>query len=129
MLDDDAKAFWSRLHTTGLSDSAIRAAWPVWWSEDADNSSSARAELRFSVARKLGLDPRSLLDDADSPRFVWKQNARFKRLSGETDTEKGMLSSFGTALGRLLLSVTPVSMSPLRKNAIELRKEVLSRRS
>ena len=59
-----------RLQDVGLSGPAINAAWPRWWSEAAEASSSARAELRFSLARKLGLDPSSLLDESAEPRFV-----------------------------------------------------------
>src|SRR5437588_12250307 len=55
----------------GLTRQAVDAAWPAWWSEEAEASASARVELRFSVARKLGLDPRSLLEDPSQPRFVW----------------------------------------------------------
>ena len=61
-----------RLRGLGLSDSAVSAAWPRWWSEDAESSASARAELRFGVARRLGLDPHSLLEDRDAPRFLWR---------------------------------------------------------
>src|SRR4051794_15887231 len=59
-----------RLRRLGLSDDAISAAWPQWWSADAEASPSARAELRFGIARRLGLDPRSLLGEQDEPRFL-----------------------------------------------------------
>ena len=110
----------------GLTDTAINAAWPTWWSDDADASSSARAELRFSLARKLGLDPRSLLEDDHEPRFVWKEEARFKRLSGENDLEQSAIASFGVALGSLLIGAAPASYIGIEKrNAPVLRSAIL----
>lgn len=60
--------------------------------------------MRFSLSRKLGLDPHSLIEDAREPRFVWKDSARFKHLKGETVIEQAGITSFGVALGSLLLS-------------------------
>ena len=127
MLSDDAAGFKKRLQTLGLSDSVINAAWPVWWSEAADASPSARAELRYSIARKLGLEPHSLLEDGEAPRFVWKDPARFKHLSGETDIEKWALTSFGRALGSMLLSGTTAGSSLEGTSANFLRSAILDR--
>jgi hypothetical protein len=96
-----------RLKRLGLSDGAISAAWPRWWSDDAEDSTSARAELHFSVARRLGLDPRSLVTEAGEPQFIWTEEARFKHLSGEDDLEQAGITSFGRAVSSILLSGTP----------------------
>jgi hypothetical protein len=97
----------SQLRELGLSNAAIEAAWPRWWSDDANSSLSAQAELRFSVARRLGLDPRSLLDDRDAPRFLWQEEARFKHLSGEDDLEQAGITSFGKAVASILVAASP----------------------
>ncbi|HXH42388.1 MAG TPA: hypothetical protein VNK51_00925 [Bradyrhizobium sp.] len=89
------------LKDAGLSDQAIDAAWPTWWSEEADGSASARAELRFALARKLGVSPKALSDD--HVEFVWHDTARFKHLSGEGAAQKAALASFGVAVAHLLL--------------------------
>jgi hypothetical protein len=114
-----------KLRQLGLSDPALQAAWPTWWSEDAEASPSAVSELRFSVARKLGLDPRSLLEASDGPRFLWKDEARFKHLTGESEAEQSAMTSFGSALARLLAgaSVDPKSNETL--TAVRLRKMLL----
>ena len=127
---EQAADFRRRLiRRTGLSDSAITAAWPDWWSEAADASPAAQAELRFSLARKLGLDPRSLLDEQE-PRFVWNDSARFKGFSGDAGTERPVLASFGTALSRMLLQATPVvDLRGVTPSAGELRKMMLGARS
>jgi Zn-dependent peptidase ImmA (M78 family) len=127
MLDDDAVKFRNRLQNLGLSESVITAAWPSWWSEDADASPSARAELRYSIARKLGLEPHSLLEDEGAPEFVWKDPARFKHLSGETDIEKWALTSFGRALAAMLLSGVRSEASIEGTRASLLRSAILDR--
>jgi len=124
---DNAARFRQRLKNFGFSDPAIEAAWPTWWSEDADASSSAKTELRFSVSRKLGLDPRSLLEDDGEPRFVWRDEARFKRLSGESELEKAAITSFGMALGSVLISATPPLSSIQNAGATSLRDLILRR--
>jgi hypothetical protein len=102
-VNDANKLRWS-LRELGLSSSAIDAAWPQWWSKAADASNSAQTELRFSLSRKLGIDARSLIDDA--PRFVWKDEAKFKRLTAETGSEQAALISFGASVGRALIAAT-----------------------
>jgi hypothetical protein len=99
---DSTRKLRTRLRRIGLSQPAIDAAWPAWWSDEAELSGSARAELRFSLARKLGLDPRSLLEDSNEPRFVWHDEARFKNLTSEGEPEQSALASFGMALGSVL---------------------------
>lgn len=105
MLVESANNLRIRLKRFGLNDRAIDAAWPRWWSDDADASSSARTELRFSLSRKLGLDPRSLLEEGE-PRFVWPDIARFKHLVGESEIEKAGITSFGAAIGSVLTNAT-----------------------
>jgi hypothetical protein len=112
MTTGSASDLRQRLHTLGLSDSVIEAAWPRWWSEGADESASARAELRFGVARRLGMDPSSLLDDRDEPRFLWSSQARFKHLAGESDIERAGISAFGRAVAKPLLNATPLPEIP-----------------
>ncbi len=114
-----------RLKAMGLSEGAISAAWPQWWSEDADASPSAKLELRFSLARKLGIDPRSLLDVEGVPRFIWRDEARFKHLSGETETERAAISSFGRALGAILVAATTTSASLQEADASSIRNLIL----
>lgn len=90
---------------TGYSNSAIEAAWPEWWSTAAEASPSAQAELRFSLARKLGLDPRSFTDD-EGPRFMWDDSAKYKNFKGD-ERERLAITSFGTSVSRMLLRGTP----------------------
>lgn len=126
-MTDYGERFKRKLRTFGLSDSVIVAAWPSWWSSEADASASARNELRFSIARKLGLDPRSLLDESDRPQFVWKDDeARFKNIATESSVEKAAIASIGMSVGRLLLDATPEPTSIGNLTAGNLRNSILA---
>lgn len=117
----------ARLRRLGLSNAAISAAWPRWWSAEANASRSAQAELAFTVARRLGLDPRSLLEEAAAPRFLWRAEARFKRLSGESDVERAGITSFGRAVASALLGASPPTAADLTgASASALRQQLLS---
>jgi hypothetical protein len=117
-----------RLRRLGLSNAALTAAWPRWWSTEANASLSAQTELAFTVARRLGLDPRSLIEEGEEPRFLWRAEARFKRLSNETELEREGISSFGRSLASLLLEAAPEAISTLVDvTAAALRARVLDR--
>ncbi len=126
-MDADQKALKKRLKEAGLSDPLIEAAWPAWWSDEAISSQSAKAELRFTIARKLGLNPKSLFHD--DVEFVWKDEARFKHLSNETEAQKAALTSFGISVCRLLVRSLPVEHAVGDVGALELRQSILRSKS
>jgi hypothetical protein len=121
----DSAGFSTKLKQFGYSDSMIAAVWPSWWSEDAEGSASAQLDLRFSVARKLGLDPRALLLEEDQPTFVWKDEAKFKRLRSESVIEQAAITSFGVALARTLVAATEEAFSLQGVRAKDLRSSIL----
>lgn len=112
-----------RLRKAGLSRAAIRAAWPSWWSEDAGATPSGRAELRFALARRLGLEPKPLL--GERVEFVWNDEARFKHLTAQDLAQKAALTSFGMSVGRLLLRATPGAAIEIAQ-AEAIREAILS---
>ena len=129
-MTNNADRFKQRLiSNTGLSESAISAAWPEWWSDAADSSPSAQAELRFSLARKLGLDPRSLVNEDGSPTFVWDDSAKYKNFKGDGEKEKPVITSFGTSLARILLKGCEQDISIVGKSATSLRTSILQSQS
>lgn len=123
--DSAALVLRRQLRDIGLSDSIVKAAWPLWWSDDADASPSAVTELRFSLARKLGLDPRSLVGSTDAPRFIWHDETRFKHLTGESETELNAISAFGSSLGGMLARATREPDRGFTVTALELRDLLL----
>ena len=112
------------LRRAGIANAAIDAAWPQWWSSDAESSLSATAELTFTVARRLGLAPRELLDG--EARFVWRDETKFKHLTADASEEEAALSSFGAAVARAALQGAGSEGLGEPLTALELRGAVLA---
>lgn len=122
----DAKEFRRVLKEAGLSTAIIEAAWPDWWCDEAEASPSARAELKFSLARKLGLDPRSLLDEGE-PSFVWRDEAKFKGLNAEDEKQRAAIESFGISIAQNIIAATPASrFSLVGQSAQTIRQSILA---
>lgn len=120
---DDRKSLIESLRKAGISRAAIQAAWPSWWTDEADATPSGRAELRFALARRLGLEPKPLL--GERVEFVWNDEARFKHLSAKNEVKKAVLTSFGMSIGRLLLRAIPAKATDIVP-AEALRDAILS---
>ena len=114
------------LRKAGLSREVIKAAWPSWWEEGLATDPSGQAELRFELARRLGLSPKTLM--GERVEFVWKDEAHFKHLGTEGKTQRAALTSFGMAIGRLLVKATPHSPPLNNVDAFRLRKALLKER-
>lgn len=124
-MSTDAKNFRVHLtNATGLTDDAISAAWPEWWSDSADTSPSAQAELRFTLARKLGLDPTSLLDE-ETPHFVWEDFAKYKNFTGDITHEHPAITSFGISVSRIAIQGVEEAYNLVGQSANSLRKTLL----
>lgn len=116
------------LRKAGLSDSAVQAAWPSWWTNDAESSLSAQTELRFALARKLGLSAPALIGDRID--FVWRDEAKFKHLADVDEQHASAIASFAVAVGQLLIQATPAfSSRPVALSASSIRHSLLKTRS
>lgn len=114
-----------QLRASGLTARAIDAVWPEWWSAEAEDSLSATTELRYTLARRLGIAPSSLFDG--TPRFLWKDDARFKNLGATSDHEAAVLASFAVSVGRCAVAATPPpSRSLVGISASQLRASILA---
>lgn len=111
------------LRKAGLSREVIKAAWPSWWRDDLATDPSGQAELRFELARRLGLSPKTLM--GERVEFIWKDEAQFKHLRTEGITQRAALTSFGVAIGRLLVKATPQAPPLDGVDALRLRSALL----
>lgn len=114
------------LKQAGLSNDVIEAAWPLWWHDELASDPAGHAELRFTLARRLGLSPKALL--GERVEFIWPDEACFKYLSTENALQRALLASFGRVIGRLLVEATPQSVSWDAVDALDLRQAVLADR-
>jgi len=122
-VDADTKQLRRTLKSAGLSDRVIDAAWPSWWSEKLGGSPSAKAELRFSLARRLGLSPKALV--GDRVEFVWRNHVRFKNLTVESESERAALNSFGLSVARILFRATSAGSGVAGVSSDGLRSAIL----
>ena len=97
----DTAGFRQSIERMGYPRKTVDAVWPEWWSAEAEASKAAQTELRFTVARRLGLRPTTLFEDA--PEFVWQHEAKFKGLSAYNARERAAITSFGQAFTQTLL--------------------------
>ena len=125
-MDPDSSKLMDDLREAGLSKAVIDAAWPAWWSDEVAASPSSRAELRFALARRLGLAPKALL--GERVEFVWKDTARFKHLSTQDAHQQNILNSFGVSVGRLVLNATEPGPGLAGIDAATLRDIILKDR-
>lgn len=86
---------------------------------------SARADLRISVSRRLGLLPSSVFGD-DDVTFVWRDAARFKNLGTTSASEQAILSSFATSLAGMLIGASPSPQFELREHSANHLRRFLS---
>lgn len=126
-MDRKSLSLRDKLVEAGFSNEAIGAAWPTWWSEKSEQSPSSQAELRFSVARKLGLSPTKLIGDRVD--FVWKDQIKYKGLSTEDQSKLDVISAYSSSVGQLLARATKQHQQVdklQRVSAAELRRMILS---
>jgi hypothetical protein len=125
-LDAERENLINKLRRAGISRAAINAAWPSWWDEALSASPSGRTELRFALARRLGLKPQPLL--GERVEFVWNDEARFKHLSTHDEASKAAMTSFGMAIGKSLFRAVPRGPEIGSIVAERLREALLARR-
>lgn len=125
-MDAERKKLTDELRRAGISKAAIEAAWPSWWDDTLAASPSGRAELRFALARRLGLRSQPLL--GERVEFVWNDEARFKHLTAEDESARAAMTSFGMAIGKSLLQSVAEGPAMGAIDAEQLREALLARR-
>lgn len=125
-MDAERKKLTDELRRAGISKAAIEAAWPSWWDAALAASPSGRAELRFALARRLGLRSQPLL--GERVEFVWNDEARFKHLTAEDEAARAAMTSFGMAIGKSLLQSVAEGPAMGAIDAARLREALLARR-
>lgn len=126
-MDAERKKLTDELRRAGISKAAVEAAWPSWWDETLAASPSGRAELRFALARRLGLRSQPLL--GERVEFVWNDEARFKHLTAEDEAARAAMTSFGMAIGKSLLQSVAEGPAMGAIDAGRLREALLARQT
>lgn len=118
----------ARLIEAGFSEDLALASLPEWWTDDEQNSSSARTLVSLLLARRLSLDPETLLDEGSPIGFLSTGPAKFKHLRLAAGARRDALVAFAHGVSRILLSVSPAEQWPLTADARRLRQALMKGR-
>ena len=124
--DNSAEELVRRLRGAGFSSAAINAAWPSWWSDQLASEPSGRAELRFALARRLGISPKSL--SGERVEFIWTRQAKFKSGPTPSDDIGPILTSFAISIGRSVTAAAPPMANLDSLTALDLRRLIMKDR-
>lgn len=112
----------ARLLDLGLSQELVDASMPDWWTPDEATSTSARTLVSLLLARRLSLDPQTLLDDGVPLGFLHSGPIKFKHMRLAPGERKEALVAFAQGVTRILLSALPQGQPQLvPADARELR--------
>ena len=120
---NNAEQLVRRLKGAGISSAAIDAAWPSWWSDEIASEPSGRAELRFALARRLGISPKSL--SGERVEFIWTRQAKFKNGPAPGADARSILTSFGISIARSLTAAAPPLADLEGQTALDLRRLIM----
>lgn len=119
----------NRLLDIGLSKEVVYASLPEWWDAEDYASASARTMASLLLARRLNIDPTTLLDDNVPVGFLHTGVSKFKHMRLGEGARKDALVGFSMGVGRILVSIAEDSMvGPLPANPLELRAALLQGR-
>lgn len=95
----------NRLLDIGLSREIVDMSLPEWWVSEDYESLSARTMASLLLARRLNIDPTTLLDDEVPVGFLHTGVSKFKHMRLADGARRNALVGFATGVGRILLSL------------------------
>jgi len=108
-----------RVSAIGFPKKYVQAQIPSWWSNDARKSESAIMQVELTVARRLGLDIRSLLEGR--PTLAQKLHAKYKRAHRYSVNDVAPSSAICVALAEAIAAFMEVPYSPVPPSANSIR--------
>jgi hypothetical protein len=100
----DPNRLLEKLVDAGFSAEFVRATLPAWWTPQEANSSSAQTLVALLLARRLSLDPETLLDDNVPVGFLHTGPIKFNHLRLRTGQRRDALTAFGQGVARIVFS-------------------------
>lgn len=115
-----------KLLDLGLSRELVDASLPEWWTPDESGSTSAKTLVSLLLARRLNLDPETLLDDDVPLGFLHTGTTKFKHMRLADGARKEALVGFAHGVSRILFSaMPPAAAQVVPSDARELRQMLL----
>jgi IrrE N-terminal-like domain len=112
-----------KLLDIGLSQELVDASLPDWWTPEDAGSASAKTLVALLLARRLNLDPHTLLDDGVPLGFLHSGPIKFKHMRLAPGERKDALVAFAHGVSRILFSATATAQQQVvPADARELRQ-------
>jgi len=114
-----------RLVDAGFAQEFVRASLPEWW-DPADDSSSANTFVSLLLAKRLSLDPGTLLDDGVPVGFLHTGVPKFKHMRLTDGPRRDVLVAFAQGVGRVVVGeMGDTPQYPVPTDPVALRRDVL----
>lgn len=121
-----ADPFVGRLLDLGLSEELVSAAMPDWWEPSDSASNSAKTLASLLLARRLSLDPRTLLDDNVPLGFLHTGPIKFNHMRLIDGPRKQALVAYAQGVGRIAVGAMPAGpVHDVPQDPLELRDALL----
>jgi IrrE N-terminal-like domain len=115
-----------RLLDLGLSQELVDASLPEWWTPAEAGSTSSKTLVSLLLARRLNLDPETLLDDGVPLGFLHTGPTKFKHMRLADGARKDALVGFAHGVSRILFSAMPFAEPQVvPADARELREALM----
>ncbi|MBB6560043.1 hypothetical protein HNP48_002715 [Acidovorax soli] len=116
----------NKLLGIGLPQTLVDASIPDWWVPEDNDSLSARTLASLLLARRLNLDPQTLLDDGVPVGFLHTGPTKFKHMRLAEGPRRDALVGFSMGVGRILLSMLDSSSTrPVPADPLALRRALM----
>lgn len=117
--------FYNRLSNTGYTKPYLKKyIFPDWWEDKAALNPSAFYELKLIVARRLGLDLKSILDAKKPIEFSNAGPCHFK--NGNNIHDKKNTQNLSRMLAEMAAAAMSIEYQGLPNSGSQIRNEILS---
>ncbi len=117
---------YARLSQAGLTRQYVRnTALPSWWDDEIASNPAGYAQGLLLLARHLGLDLKSLQDDASPVRLREFGVCKYKKRDAVSVDDFAMCRTLATRAAQLAAEATAVSYQPLPGTATDIRQAIL----
>lgn len=117
------QALINRLRQAGFSEPFLHATLPPWAA--SEQSPSGQMMLRLLLARRLNLDPESLMDDEAALTFLQSGPIKFKHMRLGPGQRRDTLTAYALGVARILLAAAGQASHPI-PDAAALRTSILA---
>lgn len=124
---DALKNLYTRLKQVGIDKTYLRnVVLPSWWEDGIAKLPTGLLQLKMHLARHLGLDVNSVLDDNQPIKFTEIDNPCFKRNLTIEKQELLQIQTLVSQTARIARLATTAEYNLVLNNAAEIRQSILA---